>query len=361
MDVAVACGGTGGHLLPGLATAAALRDRGHDVTLWLSGRAIESSAAEAWSGRIVTIPAQPVVLHPLRLLPSLLAQWRAYRVSLAHLRARRPAALLAMGSYTSLGPVLAARRAGVPVVVHEANTVPGRAVTLLARWADAVAISFDESRQHLAHPNVVLTGLPLRRELEVAAAALPAPTAAGRTPTVLVMGGSQGARFLNHTAPPALAAVRAAGLPVQAIHLSGPAAADEVRALYAQAQVPSEVHGFLADMPSAYRRADLAICRSGAGSCFELALFGVPALLVPLPTAVRNHQAHNARAMEAAGSAVCVEQETLDAATLAARVRECLGDPDGLTRMRQAARAVPVAGAAQRLAELVENRARPGA
>lgn len=352
-EFSISCGGTGGHVFPGVATATALRKRGHGVTLWMSGKAIETATRHAWDGPVVRIGSEGFSLHPLQLPRTLIALTRAFMTSLQTLRSHRPQALLAMGSYSSLGPVLAARCLRIPVVLHEANVVPGKAVTTLSRFARAIAISFPETRAHLSHPRIVCTGLPLRKQMEEAASAIQA--APPGTFTVLTMGGSQGAQRLNEVVPIALGRLRAAGFPVEAIHLSGEKARPSVEEAYRVAEVPATVYGFCTDMISVYRRSSLCISRSGANSCLELALFGIPALLIPYPNSVRDHQLANARAMAEAGAAVVLEQPELTAERLEAMLQR-LGRPPGrLDPMRQAARGRAITGADQRLADLIEQ------
>jgi UDP-N-acetylglucosamine--N-acetylmuramyl-(pentapeptide) pyrophosphoryl-undecaprenol N-acetylglucosamine transferase len=355
MHFAVACGGTGGHIFPGQATAQALRDRGHRVTLWLGGSKIGASAGATWPGPVITLPASDAAAGLLRgPLAFAAAAWRGFRTAHARMRTDPPAALLAMGSYASVGAALAARVLGVPIVLHEANVVPGRAVAVLARLAWAVAMSFPETRDRLRHRRQAVTGLPLRAEL-VAAATEPRP--APPVPTILVMGGSQGAQRLNAAATPALGRLRAEGFPVRVLHLAGAEGADAARAAYQAAGIAHEVHAFLADMPSAYRQATLAVSRSGAGSCAELTLFGIPSVLVPYPEAVRNHQLANARALAAAGAAEILEQRHLTPDALGAILGRWLGDAPRVARMAEAARARAVPDAADRLADLVEHAA----
>ena len=155
----VACGGTGGHTFPGLAVARELRARGHEVTVWVSGRTIENSVMTAWDGPTFSTRARP--LRPKYILSLLFSRFRCSR----EMKRYKPHALLAMGSYSSLPPVLAACARRVPVVLHEANMVPGRAVGYLARYASAVAITFPETVEYLRGRETVVTGLPVRVEI----------------------------------------------------------------------------------------------------------------------------------------------------------------------------------------------------
>ena len=198
--IIVACGGTGGHTFPGLAVAKELARRGHDVVVWASGRAIEGSVMKSWEGPVFSTGAKPLGLR------------NAFANLFSIIRCRRemkrfaPNALLAMGSYSSLPPVMAARARHVPVVLHEANTVPGRAVEWLARYARAVAISFAETAEHLPRRRTVLTGLPVRREIADQPRFDDVPPDSF---CVFVTGGSQGAHRVNELAVQALTLVKA--------------------------------------------------------------------------------------------------------------------------------------------------------
>lgn len=346
LRIIVACGGTGGHVFPGLATAYALRHHGHDVTVWLSGRAVENDTLHGWNGAVFRTGARPLSLATLPAFAA--ALWRVWQ----HLRKDRPDRLLAMGSYSSLPPVLAARALGVPIILHEANAVPGKAVDYLSRLATVTAVSFPGTERFLPGRRVVLTGLPVRVEL---AHASRLEGFDGHGFTVLVTGGSQGAHGVNELACDALCALRTAGMDdLHVIHQSG--AADEVglRTRYAAAGVDASVMSFLREMGRAYATADLAICRAGAATCAELCLCGVPALLIPLPTAVRDHQRLNAEAMVRAGGADLCNQVDVTPASLAEAVRGLRVDTARRTRMRTSQLSLAAPGAAAKLADVVE-------
>lgn len=359
MKIGVACGGTGGHIFPGLATARELQRRGHQVSLWLAGKQVESAAVKDWTGPVITAQAEGFENGvSLRSLGTLWKLWSAVRACTRAMREDPPAVLLAMGSYACVGPLGAAVRCRVPYVLHEANVVPGRAIQLFARRAAAVGGCFEETGYHLKRRDVVLTGMPLRAELEEAAAA-----DAGPPPepfTLLVMGGSGGARTLNETVPAALGELGRRGLRPRIVHLSGRAGEAVVRETYARLGLAAEVHGFTHDMAGLYRRAHLALCRSGAATCAELGAFGVPALLVPYPFAVRNHQMANARALEKAGAADVVPDADLSVAWLADYLAERMRQPERLRAMGAAARHHGRARGTAALADLVESCGRGG-
>ena len=237
MKVVVACGGTGGHAFPGLAVAEELRRRGHEVVVWASGRDIESSVMKSWDGPVFSTYARPLrLVNALSLLRSLLRCRRKMKHA-------RPDVLLAMGSYSSLPPVLAARSKGVPIYLHEANTVPGKAVEFLARFAKAVAISFDMTARHLAGVRTVRTGLPVRAGISAGKRFDFIPPNAF---VVFVTGGSQGAHAVNMLLKDALTLMKreldrreAVSRPLYVIHQTGAADEAEVVAAYAAASLPA--------------------------------------------------------------------------------------------------------------------------
>lgn len=348
MKICVACGGTGGHIFPGLASADALRRRGHEVTLWLGGREVEAVSVDGWEGPLITLQAVRLNLAPrnmlnlLRLLPIVM---RAVR----HMRRIRPDVLLAMGSYTSVAPVLAARLCRVPVVLHEANAVPGKAVSVLARFAETVGLAFPWGEKYLASYPTTPIGFPLRREIY---AIQPDPSDELR---LLVMGGSQGARALNELIPQALTTLHKTGRRFRVTHLAGAGNGDAVQAVYRGAGVQADVRDFAGNMAEIYANTDFAIARSGAATCFELAACRIPALLIPHPFSIRDHQTRNAESMAAAGGMDVCLQDRLSPEWLADYLQQTIFGGDRLAEMRQALAAQEAVNATARLADLVEK------
>lgn len=352
LHIAIACGGTGGHIFPGLATARVLRERGHHVTLWLAGKGGENTAVQGWEGRIVTIPSEGFqfgafrsVLTALRIARAVVHCWR---VMFRH----RPDIVLAMGSYASIGPCLAARLHGIPYILHEANAIPGRAVRLLAPKARAVAICFEETRYHLKGLYAVSAGMPLRPEIRKPETDTPKTGF-----NLLVMGGSLGAHAINEAVSEAVCALKHPALSVT--HLTGAADAPAVAERYRAAGVPAAVFAFTHEMAALYAKASLAVCRSGASTCAELGVYSLPALLIPYPHAASDHQTANARALEKFGAADVIRQGDLTVEWLKEYLAAQIDDPSRLEKMRarSAARKVPV-NAAEILAGVVEECAR---
>ncbi len=334
-------------MFPGLAVARELKRRGREVDVWFSGRDIEASALGDWDGRVFSTGARPLSVRTLpRAVRSL------FRCS-AELTRRRPAVVLAMGSYASLPPAAAAKLHRVPIVLHEANAVPGKAVDVLSRYAALTATSFEETAKWLPGRKVCLTGLPVRSELAGQPRFDDVPAGVF---TVFVTGGSQGARRVNQLASQALCLLRQAGVhDFFVIHQTGVADEARVREAYVAGGVSAKVCAFMAEMGRAYATADLVVCRAGASTCFELCLVGRPALLIPLPSAVRNHQHLNAAALVRSGGADEGIQSELTARSLMRYVLNKKESPLALARMRQALSALAVPDAASRVADELER------
>ena len=362
LRIAVACGGTGGHIFPGLATAHELMGRGHEVVLWLAGKDIEHDAVADWPGKVVTIPSEGFQFGvSMRSLGTFYKLYRAKRLALAPMRETRPDVLLAMGSYASFGPVSAARKLRIPYVLHEANLVPGRAVSFLARKAKVVAVSFDKTRFYLRHARIETTGMPLRRALREAANGLERPERREGDPLrILVMGGSRGARVLNRIVPAAIVSATQKGAPIEVEHIAGLQESEEISATYAEGGVEARVHHFVQHMEEIYPKVDLAICRSGAATCAELAAFSLPALLVPYPTAVRDHQMGNARILQDFCAADVVAEDALTASWLRDYLVSVSQKPERLARMAAAMKKRAQPDAAAKLADLLEKVAKGG-
>ena len=362
MKIVVACGGTGGHAFPGLAVAAELKARGHEVVVWDSGRDIESSVMKGWEGPVFSTGARP--LAPKNVFSILGSILRCRR----EMRRAKPDALLAMGSYSSLPPVLAARSCGVKVFLHEANTVPGKAVEFLSRFADAVATSFDRTARYLKDVKVVKTGLPVRAAITQGRRFDFIPKDAF---VVFVTGGSQGAHAVNLLLMDALSMMKReldkrqqfANLqpptsnlrPLYVIHQTGVKDEVLVQTEYAKAALPSRVHAFEHEMANAFASADVVVARAGASTCFELAACGKPAFLIPLPSALRNHQHWNADAFASVGAADEGLQAQLAPRQVCRYLLERYDRPELLARMAGKMKAQATPDAAAKVADLIEK------
>ncbi len=303
MRIAVAAGGTGGHVFPALAIADELRRRGCDVH-WLAagGMATRLAPAHGFPAHLVSFSPPRGVGGVLRLAR---AAWRARGV----LRRLRPAAVLATGGYASAPGGLAAKMIGAPLIIHEQNAVAGRANRLLCKIARRICTGFPG-----VPPGGRWTGNPARREFF----ACPPPEARFISDSpprrLLILGGSQGARALNEKIPAALAK-----LPdeFQVVHQCGRGNADDTERAYRDGGRRAEVCEFLDDVAARMTAADLVVCRAGAATLAELAAAGAAALLVPYPFAAADHQRFNARFWEERGAAFVRAQKDLDADALA--------------------------------------------
>lgn len=323
--IAIACGGTGGHLFPGLAVAAELVKRGCAVTLLISPKDVDQQAVKNVSGmEIVTLPA--VALQNRNYFSFARSFWQARRAALKHFAAQPPHAVLAMGGFTAAPPVLAAKKFGAKTFLHESNTIPGRANRFLARFVDQAFVGFPEAAQRLRARDIIVTGTPVRQQFT------PRPAAACRAvlgldparPVVLVTGGSQGASGVNELILAALPALADRANAWQFLHLTGANDAAKVRAAYAAHGFRAVVQPFLAEMELALHAATAAVSRAGASSLAEIAALRLPTLLVPLPTAADNHQFHNARALARTGAARMLEQNEGTPEKTAASLRELM-------------------------------------
>ncbi len=308
--VAIACGGTGGHLFPGLAIAEALEQEGAETWLLISQKDVDQQAVRGLPpSQVSTLPA--VGLERGRLLPFARGLWASFTLARRLFRDRVPDVVLAMGGFTSLAPVLAGRRCGAATYLHEANAVPGRANRWLAHVVDQAFVYFPEAAERLWHQQVKALGMPVRSQFQPtdAAAARLALGLRGNDPVLLVTGGSQGAVALNDIVLRSMPALRLLHPSLQVLHLTGTLDFERVRREYSAQKHPAVVRPFLTEMELALAAASVMVSRAGASSLAETAALRVPALLVPLPTAADNHQYRNARAFQTSGAARVLIQE----------------------------------------------------
>jgi len=268
--------------------------------------------------------------------------------SLWIIRRFSPHLVFGVGGY-SAGPLcLAGRIMGVPSAIHEQNSFPGITNRLLCPVVNRVFISFEESRKHFWAGSIELTGNPIRPEFITPETP---PGLNGRSFTVLVVGGSQGARAMNEAFVEAFALLKQMDKPCRVIHQTGELDYEKTAGLYKEKGLEGEVTPFIQDMAGAYRAADLVVSRAGAGAVFEIAAMGKPSLLIPYPFAANGHQVTNAQVLVQAGAAEMILQENLTGDVLADRIAGYMGDRAALERMGQAARGVSKPDAAQRIAD----------
>jgi UDP-N-acetylglucosamine--N-acetylmuramyl-(pentapeptide) pyrophosphoryl-undecaprenol N-acetylglucosamine transferase len=353
-------GGTGGHVYPALAVADELVRRGHErstVRFVGSRRGLEATSVPDAGYAITLLPGRGVrrSLHPKAIVANVgavLGLVAAFVRAIRIVGRPRPRVVFGVGGYASAACVVAARLRRVPAVVHEQNAAPGLANRLAVRFGARAAVSLPDTPLR----DAILTGNPVRREI---VAVERAPRVQPRL--VVVVGGSLGARTLNDAAIDLATRWRGRG-DVRIHHVTGRRDFDRCHAAMAEARRPSDVLvadvvAYDDDIETAYAHASVFVCRAGAVTCAELAVTGMPAVLVPLPGAPADHQTRNAAALASAGAAVVVPDAELDGARLERELTALLGDADRLEQMSAAARALGRPDAAARVADLVERAA----
>jgi UDP-N-acetylglucosamine--N-acetylmuramyl-(pentapeptide) pyrophosphoryl-undecaprenol N-acetylglucosamine transferase len=323
--IGIACGGTGGHLYPGLAVAEKLTAAGHQVRLYVSSKEIDRRVLQGYP-QYASL-ALPTIGWPglnLRVWRFGTAFYQAYRLCVQEIREQRLAAVIGMGGFTSAPLLICSSRRRIPTLLHESNAIPGKVTRLLAKRSDRVLLGFGECAEHLPSSDCRVTGTPVRstlrrRSREEAAAHW------GLRPdllTVTVIGGSQGASGLNRVVIDALPELQGMRERFQVIHQTGAREVQLVEANYQRAGVQARVCAFCDEMEMMYSLSDIMIARSGAASLTEISHFGLPSLLIPYPHAAENHQVFNARIFEKAGAALIVQESERAGQELARYWRE---------------------------------------
>ena len=356
--IVIAAGGTGGHFFPAEALAMELVSRGHRVALMTDARAA-AKLPESFAGReVFVLRGAGIAGRGLRrgvgAIGSLAAGALQARAILGRIDA---AAIVGFGGYPTVAPVLATRlmRDAPPVLLHEQNAVLGRANRMLAKRAKALALSFANTARVPAGVPDSVTGNPVRPAFLDAVK----PGHDGRF-NLLILGGSLGARVFSDAVPDAVAALpESLRSRVRVTQQCRAEDLERVTAAYATAGINATLASFFSNVPDLLAQADLVIARAGASTVAELAVSGRPAILVPLPGAIDDHQTANARALTQAGGAWMIPQTEID--TLPHRLAGLLADPDALARAGVAARTVARPDAAARLADLVLAHARVAA
>lgn len=336
----LAAGGTGGHLFPGIAVAEAVQryEAGAEVLFIGTANGLEKEMLPRLGFPLRLIPAEQ--LRGRNIWGMARAVWAALRGLGAAWRVIReftPDLIFSIGGYASGPTVLAGWVRRVPCVLLEPNAIPGLANRILGRFATRICVGFPRTVQFFPRQKAVYTGNPLRADLSAPAETQPV---AAKECTLLIFGGSAGARRLNQTVPPALAHLRQNGQPGRIIHQTGKADYDEVRAAYARYHLKAEVVPFIENMRDVYDAADLVICRAGAMTLAELTALGKPAILIPYPYAADDHQRANAEVLVQAGAARMILDAELTPSRLSQEIGELLRDPSRLAAMARASAAL---------------------
>jgi UDP-N-acetylglucosamine--N-acetylmuramyl-(pentapeptide) pyrophosphoryl-undecaprenol N-acetylglucosamine transferase len=339
----VAGGGTGGHVTMALALGEEIAQRGDDVLFVGSARGLETKLVPQAGFELVQLPAQPLLGQKLLARAAGAAALAgASALAIALLRRRAIDVVLSVGGYAAAPAAAAAALLRIPLALVEPNAIPGRTNRALARFASHVFTAFEAAQPAFARTlgaaRVSTHGAPLRRALVDAFAGQPARRTPAPPLRLLVVGGSQGARQLNEGMSEALRHLDVQRFEI--FHQTGSADRERVTAAYVRAGARAEVVDFEPNLPARYRWADVGLCRAGALTVAELALAGLPALLVPYPHAADDHQRANARALADAGAARVLDPSGFDGKQLADALDALGAEPDALLAMGRAARSL---------------------
>ena len=354
--IALAAGGTAGHVFPAVALAGELEARGHRLALLTDRRGgaikglddieVHHVSAGGLAGKSLLRRAASVAELGIGVL-----QARGI------LKRLRPDVVVGFGGYASVPPMIAATLSKTRTAIHEQNAVLGRANRLLAGRVDRVALSFDKLRElpEAVAGKTVHTGMPVRPEIAAVGTSLRTPAEDGRL-SILVTGGSQGANVLSEVVPAAVASLDTAlQSRLRIVQQCRPEDLEAVRAAYAALHADTELATFFDDMPNRISAADLMICRAGASSVAEALAAGRPTILVPYPHAIDDHQSANAHAVAEVGAGWLMDQSIFTPDRLAERLRAFIDTPHLVETAAVAARRAGRADAAARLANMVEN------
>ena len=347
----MAAGGTGGHVIPALAVARELAARGHTPVFFGTRTGFEARLVPASGFPLEYIEIgglkRVTVGQKIRTMTQLpLSAFKVFRM----LERYRPAAIFSLGGYVAGPVVLAGLARGLPVVVMEPNAVPGFTTRWIARFVTRALLNFEEAGLFFPAGRWEVTGVPIRREFFELR-----PKPRENVFTILVTGGSQGSRTLNQATSAAWKYFQEAPFQVRLLHQTGIQDGETIAGVFAGTGLEGEVAPFFEDMPAAFSRADLIVCRSGASAVAEVAAAGKPSILVPFPFAADQHQLRNAQALERAGAAVVVLDREMTGQRLFEEVCRLVSDPERLSSMSQRARAFAHPNAAQRAAEILEQ------
>jgi len=355
----IAGGGTGGHLFPGIALADEVKTRHRDNEVLFVGTAkgLEATVVPREGYRlelldVVGLKGKGLIglARGLVMLPR--AFWQAFQI----LRRERPDIVIGVGGYASGPLVLVASLTGIHTAVQEQNALPGFTNKVLGRFVDAVFVAFNEAVPFFPKRKVHLLGNPIRRALldNYLKPKIPSPKF-----TLLVTGGSQGAHRLNERVVEAMRVLGPLAREMTIIHQTGTADRETVERQYRELGIQAEVTDFIRDMPTAYARADLLVCRAGAATLAEITVARKASVLVPFPFATDNHQEVNARSLVQGGAALMFSESELDGAMLATTIRELHDDPARREKMERASGLLGRPEAAREIADVCVELAAP--
>ncbi|PYP85552.1 MAG: undecaprenyldiphospho-muramoylpentapeptide beta-N-acetylglucosaminyltransferase [Candidatus Angelobacter sp. Gp1-AA117] len=352
MRVLIAGGGTGGHVIPALAI-------GRELEASYNAELLFVGTARGIENRLVPRAGYKLEMIKVGALKnvSLITRLRTlFDLPLAILHSRQlirrfhPDVVIGVGGYAS-GPAMAAAiLGGIPTLAFEPNYVPGFANRIVGKRVSAAAVHFEHTRQFFRNARVV--GVPVRSEF------FTVPPATDHPPTLLVFGGSQGAHAINQAVTAALPEVLRQIPGMHVIHQTGERDYNDVQAAYKSAGASAEVSVFIDNMPQAFARADLLVCRSGASTVAEVTAAGKPAIFIPFPRAADDHQRRNAEAIAEAGAAVLILESELTPYGLTQTIAQLMSDKGRLHAMSEKARALSHKDAAAQVAQMAADLAK---
>lgn len=329
MNVLIACGGTGGHLFPGIALAEELVKRGHTPYLIISEKKVDREAAEKYSQ--YTFISQPSRPKPSTTSPKMLgfikSLFTVKSLSQKLIKEKQIDAVIGMGGFTCFGPVFAGKSLKIPTFLHDSNAVPGKTNRFLSKYVNKVLLGLEPAKAFFSGKPCEVVGTPLRDEMKTLPSRADACLKFGlnpEKPTVLVFGGSQGAQKLNTLI---LESAQKGEDFIQYLHVAG---SFDFQRVYDESKNLSNHFplSFCDDMPAAYAVADIVVCRSGASSMTELSYLGLPSILVPYPVAADDHQTKNAEAFSEKEAAILRQERDLTGENLQSLISELIRDSE---------------------------------
>jgi len=357
MRIIIAGGGTGGHIFPALSIAEEIKSRSSENEILFVGtrNGLEKEIIPARGFKMEFIKSGGIIgkgiIHKMGAVISAMGGIiSSFRI----LRAFRPDVVLGVGGYVSGPTVLSAYLNFIPTAICEQNTVPGLTNRILSKFSNKIFLTFVDSAKYFPEKKTVFTGNPLRNDFKESNLR---DRGHRHKKTIFTIGGSQGASNLNRVVPPALARIDVGEFEI--FHQTGKKDVDTVRDIYKSLNLSANVFSFKSDIAEIYKKSDLIISRSGAGTISEITAMGKASILIPFPHAAHNHQLYNAKFLENAGASVIIEDGLLDETKLADQINDILNS-DKLEKMSEASSKLAKPDAANRIVEelysLMESR-----
>jgi UDP-N-acetylglucosamine--N-acetylmuramyl-(pentapeptide) pyrophosphoryl-undecaprenol N-acetylglucosamine transferase len=356
MKVMIAAGGTGGHIYPGIAVANEImrRDPSSEVLFVGTSRGLETRIVPENGFQLSLIHSAGLKNVGIKgTVKGVMTLPRSFVEARRLLKEFRPSVVVGAGGYVS-GPVLMmAVVMGIPTLVMDSNALPGFTNRRLAKFVDRAALTFNEALPYFGKKGTV-TGNPVRKEFFGVK-----PKHRNGSTSVLIFGGSQGARAINNAMIGALDHLNGTRETMHVVHQTGEADFDKVRTAYQEhGWETADVRPYISDMMTEFEKADILVCRAGATTCAEIAAAGKAAIMIPLPTAADDHQRKNAEAMQNAGAVKMLTQDQLTPESLASTLRELADSPEEIASMEMAARGLAREDAAETTVDIIEDLAR---